>query len=107
MAPVSIPSITVVSLLSWNNLWKMLKNKGNIFAATWMDLEGIMLSEINQTEKDTVSNLLHVESEKCNWLVNITAKNRLGDTEDKLVMPHGDSEGGGGRWGRRWRGTIY
>ena len=66
MAPVSIPSITVVSLLSWNNLWKMLKNKGNIFAATWMDLEGIMLSEINQTEKDTVSNLLHVESEKCN-----------------------------------------
>ena len=22
------------------------------FAATWMDLEGIMLSEINQTEKD-------------------------------------------------------
>ena len=61
MAPVSIPSITVVSLLSWNNLWKMLNNKGNIFAATWMDLEGVMLSEINQTEKDKY----HIKSLTC------------------------------------------
>ena len=29
------------------------KNKILLFAATWMDLEGIMLSEISQTEKDT------------------------------------------------------
>ena len=28
------------------------KNKILPFAATWMDLEGIMLSEISQTEKD-------------------------------------------------------
>ena len=28
------------------------KNKILPFAATWMDLEGIMLSEICQTEKD-------------------------------------------------------
>ena len=28
------------------------KNKNLPFAATWMDLEGIMLSEINQAEKD-------------------------------------------------------
>ena len=28
------------------------KNKIPSFAATWMDLEGIMLSEISQTEKD-------------------------------------------------------
>ena len=28
------------------------KNKIMPFAATWMDLEGIMLSEISQTEKD-------------------------------------------------------
>ena len=27
------------------------KNKILLFAATWMDLEGIMLSEISQTEK--------------------------------------------------------
>ena len=29
------------------------KNKILPFAATWMDLEGIMLSEISQTGKDT------------------------------------------------------
>ena len=28
------------------------KNEILTFAATWMDLEGIMLSEISQTEKD-------------------------------------------------------
>ena len=29
------------------------KNEILPFATTWMDLEGIMLSEISQTEKDT------------------------------------------------------
>ena len=29
------------------------KNKVMLFAAIWMDLEVIILSEVNQTEKDT------------------------------------------------------
>ena len=44
------------------------------FAATWMDLEGIMLSEISQTMTNTVWYCLHVESKKYNKLVNITKK---------------------------------
>ena len=45
------------------------------FAATWLDLEGIMLREISQTEEDnTVWYLLHVESKKYNKLVNIKRK---------------------------------
>ena len=31
------------------------KNEIVLFAVTWIDLEGIMLSEINQTEKDKYS----------------------------------------------------
>ena len=45
------------------------------FAATWMDLEAIMLSEISQTEKDKYCRIhLYVKSKKYNKLVNITKK---------------------------------
>ena len=36
-------------------MWNIIshKKKGNLpFVTTWMDLEAIMLSEINQTEKE-------------------------------------------------------
>ena len=49
-----------------------------------MDLEGIMLSEISQPEKDTVWHHLYVESKKYNKLVTIT-KSRLTDIENKLT----------------------
>ena len=45
------------------------------FAATRVDLEGIMLSEISQTEKDKYSMIIHrlyVESKKYTKLVSIT-----------------------------------
>ena len=49
-------------------------------AATWMGLEGIMLSEISQTfrqrKTNTVRYHLYVESKKYNRLVNITNKNQ-------------------------------
>ena len=37
-----------------NGVLLSYKNKNLPFAATWMDLEDIMLSEISHTEKDTV-----------------------------------------------------
>ena len=50
------------------------KNKTLPFAATWMDLEVIMLSEISQTEKDKYCMISRVESKKYNKLVNIIRK---------------------------------
>ena len=44
------------------------------FAATWMDLEGIMLSEITQRKTNTVCYHLYVKSKKYNKLVNVTKK---------------------------------
>ena len=47
------------------------KNEILPFAATWMDLEGIMLSEISQRKTNTVWYNLYVESKKYNKLVNV------------------------------------
>lgn len=45
------------------------KNKILPFAATWMDLEGIMLKEIGQTEKDKFCMMSHMWNLKntTNW----------------------------------------
>ena len=49
------------------------KNEDLPLAATWIDLEGIMLSETSQTEKDKyyMSSFVCVKSKKYNKLVNI------------------------------------
>ena len=52
------------------------------FAATWMDLEGIMLSEISQKKTNTVWHHLYAESKKYNKLVTITKSNRLTGKEN-------------------------
>ena len=37
----------------YNEIWSSHKNEAILpFETTWMDLEGIMLSEISQTDKD-------------------------------------------------------
>ena len=51
------------------------KKKASPFAATWMDLGGIMLSKIHRWRKtNTLRDHLHVESKKYNKVVNITKK---------------------------------
>ena len=54
------------------------------FAITWKDLEGIMLNEISQTEKDICCIIsFYVESKKKNQ------KPELIDTGDRLVVVRG------------------
>ena len=50
------------------------KSKILPLAATWMDLEGIMLSEISQRKTNTICYHLYVESKKYIKLVNKTKK---------------------------------
>jgi len=54
------------------------------FVTIWMDLQGIMLSEISQTEKGKYHMIsLHVDSKKTKETNKI---NRLLNTENKLVV---------------------
>ena len=41
-------------------LFKYKKNKILSYAITWMDLGGIMLSEVSQTEKDRLCNFTYI-----------------------------------------------
>ena len=54
--------------------YSALKNEILPFTAAWMDLEGIVLSEISQTEEDKYCMIPHVESKKCNKLMNKTKR---------------------------------
>ena len=53
------------------------KNEILALATMWMDLEGIVLSEISQTEKDKYCMISHVESTKFNKLVNKAKKQQI------------------------------
>ena len=48
------------------------RNEILLFATTWMDVEGIMLSEIGQTKTNTVCSHSPVESKKENKWTNMT-----------------------------------
>jgi len=56
------------------------------FAATWIDLEITILSEISQTEKD-----------KCHMIQrNLQNRNRLKDFKTNLIVTKGEMRGGEG-----------
>ena len=74
----------------YNRMLHSYKKRKEIlpFATTWMDQEGIMLSEISQIEKDKY----HRISLLCRIKQN---KNKLTDTQNRLVVTRGLGAGGG------------
>ena len=70
-----------------------------------MDLEGIILSEISQKDKDKycMISIICGIKKKYNKLVNITKKSRLMDIENKLVVTNGR----GAIKGQRLRGKNH
>ena len=59
------------------------------FVTTWVDLEGIVLSEISQTEKDKCSMI--------SLMCRIKKTPPLLDTENRLVIARAGARGGGNR----------
>ena len=97
--------VFMVALFAILKIWKQLKcththththtpeyystiKKENFIAIySSMDrVEGIMLSEISQIEKDILYDITFMSSKKYNKLVNIKKKSQLIDIENKLVV---------------------
>ena len=74
------------------------KNEILPFAAKWMDLEGIMLSEISQIEKEKyciISHISHTKNIKRISECSKKKKSRLTNTENKLVVTRKRQKGRG------------
>ena len=67
------------------------------FAAIWMDLEIIILSEVSQKEKDKYHMISLTCGIKNRTQMNpSTNRNRLTNIENRLVVAKGEGGGGGG-----------
>ena len=64
------------------------KNKIMPFAAIWIDLEIVILSELSQTKTDTIGYHSYVESKRkgATYLQN---RSRVTDVENKLMVTRG------------------
>ena len=79
-------------------------------AATWMQVEMILLSQVSQRNPNTTEHCLYVESKMRHRWAYLQNRNMLRDTENRLVVANGEgggrvSESGIGRcnlWCREW-----
>ena len=84
------------------------KNEIMSLAATWMDLDTVILSEVRQRKTNIVWYHLYVESKKWYKWTYLQNRNRITDVENKLMVTKGE-KGGGINWeiGIDIHTTIY
>ena len=73
------------------------KNKIMPFAATWMDLEIITLSEVRMRKTNATWYHLYVESKIWHKWTYLWNRNRLTDIENRLAVASGEVGVGGGK----------
>lgn len=74
----------------------MKKSKTRPFAATWLDLEIIIPTELRQTKTKTIWCPLHIESKKGYKQTFLQNVSRLTDGENKPMVTEGESGEGAG-----------
>ena len=62
------------------------------FAATWMDLEIIILSEVSQTKTNIIWYHVYVKSKEKHKSTYLQNRNRLIDIGNKLMVTKGERE---------------
>ena len=75
----------------------IIKNEIMPFAATWMQLEIIILSKIRKRKTNTMYHL-YVESKTWHNWTYLQNRNRLTDTENRLVVAKREGSGRGMEW---------
>ena len=85
--------------------WTVKKENILPFVTAWMDLENIMLSEINQAEKDKDHMISHIRGIKWTKWPNKESGDRLIDGEHMTAKGRG---GWGERdWAKKEKGLTY
>ena len=56
------------------------------FAATWMDIEIVILGEVNQTKTNTICYHLHVESKNMVQVNLFTKQDQVTDVKNNLIV---------------------
>ena len=72
------------------------KNETVPFAATWMEPETLILSEISQKEKDKYHMVSLISDILYTAQMNVSKEKKIMDLENRLVVAQGEREGVGG-----------
>ena len=71
------------------------ENKIMPFAATWMELETFILSEVSQKEKDKYHMISLISGNSYMAQMNLSTEKNLRDLERRLVVAKAEGDGGG------------
>ena len=76
------------------------KNEITPFAATWIELEILILNELSQKEKDKYNMISLVSGISHMAKINLSTEKKIMDLENRLVVTKGEGEGVG------WIGSL-